>query len=290
MQILSGQQIADSIYQKVSLQLTAKAKKLKLVILLATNEAAALNYTRLKQRAAATLGINLQIIQFAEGVKGSELISEIQKLNSDPEVGGIMVQLPLYEYLKPHRWLILNAISPRKDVDGLTAFTLGKLAYDPTAKLKPATVAAVLEILNSKISLDKLSGKNIVVANHSNLIGKPLSQFLLHYDATVSVTNIFTPDETRFRLLKNADIVITATGTPKLWHPDLFKEGAGLIDVTSLQTPDGIMGDYDQIAERELLASGKSVPLSWRTAVPGGVGPVTIACLLKNFCELNSGN
>lgn len=288
MQIISGQQIADSIYQKVSKQLTASSKKFKLVIILATNETAALTYTRLKQKAAASLGIDLEIMQFAQGVSAAALIENIKKLNADPSVGGIMVQLPLYEYLKPQRWLVVNAITPGKDVDGLTASTLGKLAYDPDARLKPATVVAILEILNQQIPLKDLAGKHIVVANHSNLIGKPLSQFLLHYDATVSVTNVFTPDKVMFELLREADVVITATGKPRLWDPMAFKKGAGLIDVTSIQTELGTVGDYDRIKEKELIAAKQELPLAWRTSVPGGVGPVTIACLLQNFLELTS--
>lgn len=288
MQIISGQQIADSIYQKVSKQLTASSKKFKLVIILATSETAALTYTRLKQKAAASLGIDLQIMQFSQGVSAAELIESIKKLNSDPTVGGIMVQLPLYEYLKPQRWLVVNAITPGKDVDGLTASTLGKLAYDPDARLKPATVVAILEILNQQIPLEDLAGKHIVVANHSNLIGKPLSQFLLHYDATVSITNVFTPDKVMSELLKEADLVITATGKPRLWDPMVFKKGAGLIDVTSIQTELGTMGDYDRIKEKELISAKQELPLAWRTSVPGGVGPVTIACLLQNFLELTS--
>lgn len=289
MQIISGQQIAESIYQKVTKQLTASVRKFKLVIILATSETAALTYTRLKQKAAANFGIDLQIMQFADGVSASELIENIKKLNQDPSVGGIMVQLPLYSYLKAQRWLIVNAITPGKDVDGLTSSTLGKLAYDPNAKLKPATVVAILEILNQQIPLKILEGKHIVVANHSNLIGKPLSQFLLHYDATVSVTNVFTPQSVMHDLLKQADVTITATGKARLWNPLLFKKGAGLIDVTSVQTPEGVMGDYDRLKEKELIAAKQELPLAWRTSVPGGVGPVTIACLLQNFVELVQG-
>lgn len=286
MKIVSGQQIAESIYQKVGERLTPKARKLKLVIILASSETAALTFSKLKQKAAANVGIDIEIKQFAEGVTAGELIESIHTCNNDPLVGGIMVQLPLYTYLYNQRWLIVNAIDPRKDVDGLTASTLGKLAYNPQAAIKPATVEAILEILNLQVGLKNLAGKHIVVVNHSNLIGKPLAQYLLHYDATVTVANKYTQQQNMEEILKQGDIVITATGKTRLWDPRLFKEGAGLIDVTSIQTPEGVLGDYDRIKEKELIAQGVSLPLAWRTGVPGGVGPLTVACLLQNFVEM----
>jgi methylenetetrahydrofolate dehydrogenase (NADP+)/methenyltetrahydrofolate cyclohydrolase len=275
MNIIDGNQIAESILAEVKQELALMEIKPKLQIILATQDAAAQKYTKLKQKKCADIGIDCQILEQPEQVSVTDLIELIRSLE-----GGVMVQLPLYPHLQANQSEILNSIPANQDVDGLSSRNLGLLVQGSTRATMPATVAAILEALevpaqSENLALtDWLTGKHAVIVNHSSLIGKPLSACLLNHNTTVTVAHKHTTNLAE--LTRQADILITAAGTPGLINADMLKQEAVVIDVTSLQTDAGIKGDV-------IIDSNLEAKVSWITPVPGGIGPVTIACLLRNL-------
>jgi methylenetetrahydrofolate dehydrogenase (NADP+)/methenyltetrahydrofolate cyclohydrolase len=278
MRLINGQDITNQIYQNISQKVTKLGGiKQKLMIVAATADAAAAKYLELKVKAGAKLELQAEVVTLPESVTAAGLIARLTQLAIDPDVGGLMLQLPLYSHLQSQQTEIINTIPNHLDVDGLTATNLGLITLNSSKVMYPATVKAILHLLNAGIGLDNLIGKQCLVINHSALIGKPLSTALLNLDATVTIAHKHTVD--LVAQIKQADIVISATGQKGLLKDEMFKLGAGLIDVTSIATEAGVVGDY----EVENLAASN---LAWRTPVPGGVGPVTVACLWENFVDI----
>lgn len=280
MQIIDGKQIAAGIYAELKTEIAAMEIKPKLGVIQASADPAAATYINLKSRRAAEVGIEVELAEFPETVTSGQIISTITKFNQDPSITGTLVQLPLYPHLHSSQSEILNAINPQKDADGLTAVTLGKVMQGNTILL-PATVAAVLECIqftNVDHTPDFLQGKQVVVINHSALIGKPLAAALLRQHATVTVLHKYTVG--MLPHLKSADIIVSATGVTNLISADMIKQGTTLIDVTSIKVEDETFGDV-------IVSSDLESSAAWLTPVPGGVGPVTIACLLRNLVNLS---
>lgn len=289
-------QIADEIL--ASLAKTTANQTLH--IILATDDTGAATYTQLKQRKATEHEIPVVIDRFGPDVTAAELTKHVQQIS---QTHPTMVQLPLYPHLQTDRRQILDAIDPTHDVDGLTTASLGKAVslagavYPSLRGFLPATVTAIWEVLEwisqqtqlpinhletssststTAGSNDLLSGKQVVIVNNSALIGLPLSATLSQSGATVTICHEFTRELDQH--LRAADIVISATGVVGLIKPAMLKPGVIAIDVGSVRTDSGVKGDFVQ--DEEFLQK-----VSFFTPVPGGIGPLTIACLLRNVAK-----
>ena len=227
-------------------------------------------YLRLRDKACNEVGIKSNHLEFPKDVSEKEVLESVDKLNNDRNVHGILIQLPLPSHISQYR--LINSIDPKKDVEGLNPYNMGR-TMNSDEYIIPITPLSVLTILEHEKT--NLKGKNIVIVNHSNHVGKPLAALLLNRNATVSVCHVFTDDLKAYS--SQADILITATGVPKLINRNHVKKGAFVIDVGIITTKEGICGDVDFDAVKDIV--GKITP------VPGGVGPVTVACSLGNMIK-----
>ena len=239
-----------------------------LAVIIVGNNPASQVYVRNKQRACEQVGINSYEIALSEDVSEKELMERINRLNSDPSVHGILVQLPLPEHINEQT--VINAIDPSKDVDAFHPSNVGRIMLGSYTFL-PCTPAGVIDLLDY-YNID-VSGKKCVVIGRSNIVGKPMAHLLLQRNGTVTVCHSRThnlQDETR-----SADILVLAIGKPEFLKADMVKPGSVVIDVGINRSEDGkLLGDVD--------FPGVSKVASYITPVPGGVGPMTITTLLKN--------
>jgi methylenetetrahydrofolate dehydrogenase (NADP+)/methenyltetrahydrofolate cyclohydrolase len=270
--IIDGKLVASKVREKVAVAV----KKLRennvepcLGTVLVGDDSASATYVRTKQNACADIGIRTIDHHPHQDYTTEQLVELVTILNEDKNVHGILVQLPL-----PHQiteFVVTGMISPSKDVDGLTPFNAGLLAYDK-AMLVPCTPAGVMELL--RFYDINIEGKNVVVINRSMLVGKPLSLLMLHQNATVSICHSKTRDIAE--KCRNADILVTAVGMRDKFVVDatMVKEGAVVIDVATNRVNGKLVGDVDFDSVKEKT--------SFITPVPGGVGPMTVAMLLRN--------
>ena len=268
--IIDGRKIAAEIRKKIA----DEVKELKIQpnitsIKIGTDSASEL-YLRLRDKACSEVGINSSHLEFSENVSEKEVIDSIDKLNKDPDVHGILIQMPIPSHISQQK--LINAIAPKKDVEGLTPTNMGK-TLNGDEQIIPCTPLSVLTILDYENT--DLKGRDIAIVNHSNLVGKPLAALFLNRNATVSVCHVFSKDIKNYT--SKADILITAAGKARLITQDLVKNGAFVIDVGIIKTADGICGDvaFDSVKQK----AGKLTP------VPGGVGPVTVASSLVNMLK-----
>ena len=227
-------------------------------------------YVRNKEKNSNEVGINSSIIKYPKDVAEKEVLKKIKELNSDKDVSGILVQLPLPDQIDKQK--IINSIDPSKDVDGFNPINVGNLASGYNA-IVPCTPLGCLLLLK-KIEKD-LSGKHAVIIGRSNLNGKPMAQLLLKENCTVVITHSKTKNLKEE--CSKADILIAAVGVANLVKKDWVKDGSIIIDVGINKQGDKIVGD---VSFEEVKDKVKAI-----TPVPGGVGPMTIACLLKNTLE-----
>lgn len=268
-QLLDGKQIAQRMRQRLAeARATLGSRPVRLVSVEIGQNPAAAVYVRNQQRAAAEVGIDMEVTNLPLGTRQDELVAVIADLNRRPEVAGILVQRPLPPGLDPR--VVQSAIDPHKDVEGMHPANMGAILY--REPLLPPCTAAAAQHLILHTGLD-LRGAETVVVGHSEIVGKPIAVLLLHHLSTVTVCHIGTRklvDHTR-----RADILVVAVGKAGLIHGDMIKPGACVIDVGINQAPDGrIVGDVE-------FASTSQVA-GYLTPVPGGVGPVTVAMLLRN--------
>lgn len=273
-QILDGKAFADLKAK----ELKEKVKKLKAegiqplfcVINIGDNRASKL-YVRTKKRRAESVGIVQKIYQLPADEKESDVIALIKKLNADPKVYGVMVQLPAPDQINVNH--LMEIIDPNKDVDGLTPANMGRL-WQGNHFVEPATADGIIALLDHyKIDL---SGKNVVVIGRSNIVGKPVAALALERDATVSILHLETKDLKEYT--KIADVVISAAGQANLVTADMIKKGAVIIDVGINHVNGHLVGDvdFDHVKEKA----------SWITPVPGGVGPLTVEFLMEQVVKL----
>lgn len=228
-------------------------------------------YVKSKMKNCAEAGFDSELIQLDEGTNQFTITRKIQVLNDDPHVDGILVQLPLPAGINPHA--VADAISPVKDVDCLTAINQG-LLFRGMARVEPCTPAGIICLLRQyQIPME---GRHAVVLGRSEIVGKPMAHLLLQENATVTWVHSRSKNTAEF--LKSADIVVAAVGKPKLLKMQQFKKGAVLIDVGIHRLESGLCGDMDFEKVDEVASA--------YTPVPGGVGPMTIAMLLKNTLDL----
>lgn len=265
--IIDGKGIADKIYEELKEEVNSLREKPGLAVVLVGDEPASIVYVRNKEKACKRLGLNYKLLKFPQSVDRDELISNIKTLNKDKEVNGIIVQMPLPEHLDAFD--IVSSIDPLKDVDGLHPDNLGRL-LSGKPRIIPCTPLGIIELLKRE-NID-IKGKNAVIVGRSNLVGKPLFHLLLSLDATVTVCHSKTSDLKRET--SRADILVCAVGVPRLITVDMVKEGAIVIDVGINRVDDKLIGDVDFEEVKHIAGA--------ITPVPGGVGPMTVAMLMKN--------
>ena len=278
---MDGRLVADEVIARVSKAVSIlKESGIEpcLATVLVGDDEASITYVRNKHRACEQVGIRTINHHLPKEYTTENLIDVIEILNEDKSVHGILVQLPLPKHI--NEFLVTSMIKPSKDVDCLTPFNIGLLAYN-AAKLTPCTPTGIVELLKY-YDID-VAGKDVVIVNRSVLVGKPLGMMLIHMDATVSICHSKTRNLAD--VCRNADIVVTAVGDRSRFTltKDMVKDGAVVIDVGIDRIDGKLVGD----AAYEVREKA-----SYITPVPGGVGPMTVAMLLRNTlvsCSLNEG-
>ncbi len=276
--ILDGKKLSETINSEIAEEVKKLADSSKavpgLAVIIVGDNPASKVYVASKKKACAKAGIFSLEVALDKNITQEKLIEEIQKLNNDDRINGILLQLPLPKHLDEH--VALEAISPEKDVDGFHPTNVGKL-YIGLDTFIPCTPKGVIEILKRyNISI---SGKNAVVIGRSNIVGKPVAALLMKENATVTIAHSKTQNLPE--LVKNSDIVVSAIGKPNFVKGEWIKEGAVVIDVgiNSVDDPSSPKG-YKLVGDVEFEEASKRA--SYITPVPGGVGPMTIAMLLSN--------
>ena len=273
MQLMDGRKVSQEILRSLASEVQELAKMHihpKLAVILVGNDPASLSYIRQKQKACTSTGIEWVQFDYDNTATTEELIEKVEELNADELIHGILVQLPLpKEVYAPE---VIKAIDPKKDVDGFTAYNLGKMflsrEFEDLAPCTPLGVIRMLEYYEIEVK-----GKEVVVVGHSNIVGKPLSMMLLNRNATVTTCHIDTAD-LAFHT-KRADILCVGVGKPGLIKAEMVKEGVVVVDIGVNRLDDGrLTGDCDFNAISEKA--------SYITPVPGGAGPMTVACLMEN--------
>ncbi len=271
-QLIDGKALAAEV--RASLRpavaaLAARGAQPGLATILAGDDPASRVYVRNKVRACEETGVRSEQHEFAAGVTERELLECVAALNRNPRVHGILVQLPLPAHIDAER--VLGAVAPAKDVDGFHAENLGLLARG-TPRFVPCTPAGVLRLLDH--AGVPLAGCHAVVLGRSAIVGKPLALLLLQRDATVTICHSKTAHLAE--LARQADVLVAATGRPRMVGAAMVKAGACVIDVGTSRSSDGkLAGDVDFAPVKEIAG--------WITPVPGGVGPMTVAMLVANM-------
>ncbi len=274
MMIIDGKKEAELLRDEIKKEvLKIKESKNKvpgLTVILIGNYTPSQIYVKNKEKNSKEVGMNSNVIKYSDDVTEKEILEKIKELNNDQNVSGILVQLPLPKQIKKEK--IINAIHPSKDVDGFNPVNVGNLSSGYKG-LVPCTPMGCLMLIK-KVEKN-LSGKHAVIIGRSNLNGKPMAQLLLKENCTVTIVHSKTKNLQQECL--KADIIVAAVGVPNLVKKDWVKKDAIVIDVGINKLNDKIVGDveFDQVKD-----IAKAI-----TPVPGGVGPMTIACLLKNTLE-----
>jgi methylenetetrahydrofolate dehydrogenase (NADP+)/methenyltetrahydrofolate cyclohydrolase len=264
--IMDGKALAARVRDEVGAEVGALGGSIGLATVLVGDDPASHVYIASKHKAASAAGMHPRDVRLPADATESEVVELVEQLNADDEVDGILVQLPLPSQIDEAR--VIRTIAPSKDVDGLHPYNAGELFLDrPT--FAPATPSGVLELLSEYRV--PLSGARAVVIGRSELVGKPVAMMLLRQNATVTMCHSRTADLVRHTL--EADVLVAAVGRPAIVTADMVKQGAAVVDVGINRTENGLVGDVDpDAAERA----------AFMTPVPGGVGPMTIAMLLRN--------
>lgn len=270
-QVIDGKHVAGVLRESIKLEtkaLKSTGKTPNLTVIIVGENPASQSYVRSKKKMATEVGFESDTIELPETITEAELLTQIEKLNSDANVNGILVQLPLPTHIDEQT--VIGRIAVEKDVDGFHPEQVGGLSIGLDT-LEPCTPAGIIELL--KYYNIEVSGKNAVVIGRSNIVGKPIASLLLRLDATVTITHSRTKNLAD--ITRAADIIIVAIGKPHFLTSDMVKTGAVVIDVGINRNKEGkLVGDVDYEGVREKA--------SYITPVPGGVGPMTIAMLLSN--------
>ncbi len=268
--LLDGKKVAQGIREDVAKkteELKSVGLKPGLTVVLVGDDPASKVYVGQKEKACREVGFKSDLLELSGATTQEELLEVIGRLNGDPSVHGILVQLPLPRRIDPDA--VLEAIDPAKDVDGFHPVNVGHLVAGIPCMV-PCTPLGVVRMLES-YGID-LAGKHAVIVGRSAIVGKPMAHLLLAKDCTVTICHSRTPDLASFT--RQADLLVAAVGRPRLITADMVKPGAVVVDVGINRLETGLVGDVDFEAVREVAG--------WVTPVPGGVGPLTIAMLLEN--------
>jgi methylenetetrahydrofolate dehydrogenase (NADP+)/methenyltetrahydrofolate cyclohydrolase len=272
--IVNGRDIAQKIRTKIAEDVRQLKKKYNIEPLITTisidQNASSELYLKLRTAACTEAGITTKRLHFEKHVSEKTILQTIKNLNNDPVVHGILIQYPVPSHLSQNN--LMRTVAAKKDVEGFNPENLGKTLIGDE-ELVPCTPLSVLTILDhERITL---KGKDVVIVNHSNVVGKPLAALLLNRNATVTVCHVFTKDLKQYT--SKADILITGAGVLNLITENHIKNNAIVVDVGIVETKEGILGDVNIESVKEKAAV--------ITPVPGGVGPVTIACSLSNMIK-----
>ncbi len=270
--LLDGQALADNIEKdlknKIQIISTQTHKRPKLAVILVGKDPASITYVNMKIKACQRVGMDFDLKTLQEDITEAELLSLIKDYNTDQNISGVLVQLPLPRHIDSK--MVLEAIDPSKDVDGFHPLNIGKLCTQKESFL-PATPMGVMRLLEHYHI--GIKGKDVAVIGASNIIGKPLSMLMLNAGASVSVCHILTKDISFYT--QNADIVCVGVGKPDLIKASMLKKGAVVVDIGINHLNDGrIVGDVDFNNVQKVAG--------FITPVPKGVGPMTIVSLLEN--------
>ena len=268
MNIIDGKEIALNLRSKIAEEVKTFDRPPGLAVFLVGEDPASAVYVRYKELACKKAGFFSDKIIKSENITEEQLLEEVERLNHNPHIDGILVQLPLPDHINANK--VIEHISPLKDVDGFHSENIGKLMQNKS-HLRPCTPKGVMTMLES---IDcKIEGMNCVVIGASNIVGRPMAMELLNARGTVTICNSRTKDVAE--KVRQADIVVVGVGIPKMVKGDWIKEGAIVIDVGINRLDDGsLVGDVDYDAIKDIAGA--------ITPVPGGVGPMTIATLLEN--------
>jgi methylenetetrahydrofolate dehydrogenase (NADP+)/methenyltetrahydrofolate cyclohydrolase len=272
--LIDGKKIAAELREELRQEVVAlKAKYNKvpgLTVILIGDMAPSQIYVRNKEKSANEVGLRSEVIRYPEAVEEKTVLDKIEELNKDKNISGILVQLPLPKHIDKQK--VIETILPGKDVDGFHPMNVGNLSsgYESSVPCTPLGCYLMIKKIEPN-----LSGKKAVMIGRSNLNGKPMAQLLLKENCTVTITHSKTKDLKAECL--EADIIVAAVGIPELVKAEWVKKDAIVIDVGINKTDKGIVGD---VAFEEVSKVARAL-----TPVPGGVGPMTIACLLKNTIE-----
>lgn len=267
-----GKKLASQILDDLKQKVLNHNEVPSLAVILANNNPASSIYVSKKETTAKALGFNSTVYKFDSDVRENEIIELINKLNNDPKVNAILVQLPVFDHLNEQK--LIEAINPIKDVDGFHPVNLGKLLIGVEPYSIACTPKGIIRLL--KENSIEIEGKNAVVVGRSNIVGKPLAVLLTKENATVTLAHSKTKNLAA--VTKQADILISAVGAPNLITKDMVKQGAIVIDVGINRVNDKLVGDvnYPEVSE----------VAGFITPVPGGVGPMTVASLMENTYEM----
>lgn len=270
--LLDGKALSEKIKEEVKVEVAQLVEEKQitpgLAVILVGNDAASATYVASKAKSCKNAGIYSVVHEMPETITQEELLETIARMNENPKLDGILVQLPLPKHIDTT--IVLEAINPLKDVDGFHPYNVGRMVSNLDAFL-PATPFGVMRMFE-EYGIE-LSGKNVVVIGSSDIVGKPMASLLINAKATVTVCNSRTKDLKAHTLA--ADIVVIAVGVPYLLKEDMVKDGAIVIDVGINRLENGkLVGDADFEGLKNIC--------SHLTPVPGGVGPMTIGMLLKN--------
>lgn len=287
MQIIDGKAVATVLKENMKTQVAAMVARGErapsLVAILVGDDGASQTYVSAKERASAEIGFESKVLRLAADTTQTELVSQIEQLNADNSVDGFIVQLPLPKHIDEQ--VVIEAIDPRKDVDGFHPVNVGKLTLGIRPTFVSATPAGVMELL--KYYKIETSGKSCVVIGRSNIVGRPMSILLSEKGVDCTVTLVHSRTRDLKELCLEADIIVAALGKAEFLRGDMVKDGAVVIDVgitrvKSDKTKSGfkLLGDvcWDEVAPK----------CSFITPVPGGVGPMTIVSLMINTLQARS--
>jgi len=266
--ILDGKKVAESVYQGLLLEVSLLPFVPRIVFIRVGEDPASQSYVRSKEKRCLELGLRGETIVFAETASEDEVIGKILTLNRDKDINGILVQLPLPKHMDKAR--ILRSIDPLKDVDGLHPQNAG-LLFQGKPQFIPCTPAGIIEILN--FYQIPIEGRRVVVLGRSEIVGRPMAQLLLNQNATVTVCHSKTKNLKQE--VQRAEILVAAIGKPQFVNADMVSTGVVIIDVGINRIEGQIVGDVD--FESVKSKAGAVSP------VPGGVGPMTIAMLMRNL-------
>lgn len=273
--ILDGKQLSQELKDEMRQEVDALAQKYGrrpcLMVVIVGNNPASQSYVRGKIKATEYVGFDGSLVSLPEDVTEDALIAEIERLNQNELVDGILVQLPLPKHISEDR--VIASISPEKDVDGFHATNVARLWLNQPC-IVPCTPKGVIVMLD-RAGIE-ISGKNAVVVGRSNIVGKPVAKLLLDRNATVTIAHSRTKNLKE--VCRQADILVAAVGRPQMLTADYIKPGAAVIDVGINRLEDGrLVGDVDFEGAKEIAGA--------ITPVPGGVGPMTITMLMRNTIE-----
>jgi methylenetetrahydrofolate dehydrogenase (NADP+) / methenyltetrahydrofolate cyclohydrolase len=272
--LIDGKKAAAELREELKLEvaeLKSKYNKVPgLTVILIGDMAPSQIYVRNKEKSANEVGLKSEVIKYPDTVEESAVLKKIEELNKDETISGILVQLPLPKHIDKQK--VIETITPSKDVDGFHPMNVGNLSsgYESSVPCTPLGCYLMIKKVEPN-----LNGKKAVIVGRSNLNGKPMTQLLLKENCTVTITHSRTKDLKKECL--EADIIVAAVGIPELVRGDWVKKDAIVIDVGINKTENGLVGD---VAFEEVSKVARAL-----TPVPGGVGPMTIACLLKNTVD-----